>query len=547
MPAKRTPEKPAALSVYDKKRDFEKTPEPSGAAPKTKPSAGKRLRFVVQMHRATRLHYDFRLEADGVLKSWAVPKGPSFDTHEKRLAMHVEDHPLDYREFEGIIPKGNYGAGEVVVWDEGTYQLTEGTDVTAQIEKGSLKFEMFGTKLHGTFALVHIKGRNGEENAWLLIKERDEFVDPKWRIEDHPESVKSGKTLADFAKDPRAPHWISNRPETSKRAAAPARKATPMPDEVVPMLATLADAPFDDKAWLFELKWDGYRAIARIERDGTMTLSSRTGKDFTQKFPELKALPDAFDERPLIVDGEIAVLDESGRPSFQALQERLDRFGRTDPSKRPVTFVVFDLIYGNGRDLRGETLDVRKTALEGILTGQGPVMYSKHVIGDGKDLFEVAGHSGLEGIVAKKRTSTYQSKRSRDWLKIKTHQRQEFVVAGWTEARGSRKHFGALLLGVYDGDDLHYAGSVGTGFDERRLKGIAAKMSPLERKTPAFVEAPKTDTPAHWIRPDLVAEVTFSEWTRDNLLRQPVFVALREDKDPRDIVRERAAHSPGKT
>jgi bifunctional non-homologous end joining protein LigD len=547
VPTKRaTGGKPKTLATYDAKRNFGQTPEPSGAAAKTKPSAGKRLRFVVQMHRATRLHWDFRLEADGVLKSWAVPKGPSFDTHDKRLAMHVEDHPLDYRDFEGIIPKGNYGAGEVIVWDRGTYQLTEGSDTTGQIEKGSLKFELFGKKLKGTFALVHIKGRGGEENAWLLIKERDQYVDPAWKIEDHAESVKSGRTVAELAKDPKAPHWISNRPESAASPAAkPRAEPAPMPAAVSPMLASLTEAPFDDKRWGFELKWDGYRALARIERDGTLTLSSRNGNDFSQKFPELKALPDAFNERPLIVDGEIVVLDAEGRPSFQALQERLDRFGRADPSKKPVTFVAFDLLYGNGRDLRGEPLTARKAALESVLTGKGPVMYSKHVVGDGKALFELAGQRGLEGVVAKKLDSTYHERRSRDWLKIKTQHRQEFVVGGWTEARGSRSHFGALLLGVYEGDDLVYAGSVGTGFDARKLTAIAAKMDPLARKTAAFSKTPKTDTPAHWIRPDLVAEVSFAEWTRDGLLRQPVFVALRSDKDPHDIVRERETSAKG--
>ncbi len=545
MPAKRPAKSAAdaaeALKTYAKKRDFGKTPEPSDAAGKTKPRRGKDLRFVIQMHRASRLHWDFRLEADGVLKSWAVPKGPTLELGEKRLAMHVEDHPLDYRDFEGIIPKGNYGAGEVIVWDRGTYRLLEGTDTTAQIAKGSLKFELFGKKLHGGFALVHIKGRGGEENAWLLIKERDDAVDPNWKIEDHAESVKSGKTVAEIAKDPRAPHWISNRPESSAHTAVKARpKAEPLPHELAPMLATLIEAPFDDPQWLFELKWDGYRAIAYIERDGTVALVSRNGNDFGPKFPELSDLAESFSERPLIVDGEICVLDDEGKPSFQALQERLDRFGRADPHKKTVTFVVFDLLYGNGRDLRGEPLEKRKAILESILTGKGPVLFSKHVEGDGKSLFALAQHRGLEGIMAKRRDSTYQDRRSRDWLKIKTGLRQEVVVGGWTEARGSRKHFGALLVGTYDGDELIYAGSVGTGFDGRKLAAIAKQMEPLARKTPAFAHPPKTDTPAHWISPTLVAEVSFAEWTRDGLMRQPVFVALRADKDPHDVVRERA-------
>ena len=545
MAAKQVPRKSSEpLARYVAKRDFNKTPEPSGAKTKAKAGATKGPGFVIQMHRATRLHWDFRLEADGVLKSWAVPKGPSLDPADKRLAMHVEDHPFDYRAFEGIIPKGNYGAGEVIVWDRGTYRLVEGTDVTQQIAKGSLKFELFGKKLHGTFALVHIKGRDGEENAWLLIKERDDAVDTTWRIGDHAESVKSGRTVAEIARDPRAPHWISNRPESAaKPARAAERKIAPLPKIAQPMLATAIDEPFDDPKWLFELKWDGYRALARIERDGSVHLTSRNGNDFAGKFPELAAMAGAFSERPLIVDGEVVVLDSKGRPSFGALQERLDRFGRADPGKRPVTFVAFDLLYGNGRDLRREPLEARKAALEAILTGAGPVMYSKHVIGDGRKLFELARERGLEGVIAKRRAATYQERRTRDWLKIKTHLRQECVVGGWTEARGSRKHFGALLLGVYEKGKFVYAGSVGTGFDERKLAATAAKMKPFARVTSPFAEPPKTDTPAHWLKPQLVAEVSFTEWTRDGLMRHPVFVALREDKAPREITREMPLHT----
>jgi len=537
-----------SLKKYAAMRDFERTPEPSGArarkAAARKPAA-KRSSFVVQMHHATRLHWDFRLEADGVLKSWAVPKGPSLNPADKRLAMHVEDHPFDYRTFEGIIPKGNYGAGEVIVWDRGTYRLIEGTDVTAQIAKGSLKFEMFGKKLRGAFALVHIKGRDAEENAWLLIKERDRYADPKWRIVDQAESVKSGKTLAQIAGDPRAPHWQSSRPAKSspKRSASRAHKARPLPKVMQPMLATPVDAPFDDPDWLYELKWDGYRAIATVDRDGNATLVSRNGKDFTPKFPEFASLADAFSERPLVVDGEIVVLDRDGRPSFQKLQERLDRFGRSTPTNFHVTFVAFDLLYGNGRDLRKEPLEKRKAALQSILTGDGPVMYSKHVIGDGTTLYELAKKRGLEGVIAKRRDATYQERRSRDWLKIKTQMRQECVIGGWTEARGSRKHFGALLLGVYEGDRFVFVGAAGTGFDEKKLREISAQLKTLERKTPPFETPPKTDARPHWVRPALVAEIGFTEWTRDGVMRHPVFLAMRIDKDARSIRRERAKHT----
>jgi len=493
------------------------------------------------MHRASRLHYDFRLEADGVLKSWAVPKGPSFDPAQKRLAIAVEDHPLDYRDFEGTIPAGNYGAGAVIVWDRGTYRLTEGDDLTEEIAHGSVKVELFGKKLHGKFALVHIKGRDDEANAWLLIKERDDAVDPAWRIEDHALSVKSTKTLDDIAANPKAKSSTSSGPAAVARPSAMrAKHHEPVPTIVSPMLATAVDAPFDDPMWFFELKWDGYRALVHIDEHGAVTIVSRNGNDFTTKFAELGALADAFSERPLVVDGEIVVLDGEGRPSFSALQERVDRFGRMAPNKAPVTFAVFDVLYGNGRDLRAEPLAKRKAILEELLTGRGPVMLSKHVVGDGKALFDLAKTRGLEGIVGKRSSSPYVARRSRDWVKIKAQQRAEVVIGGWTEGRGSRKHFGALLAGVYEGNVLRYVGSIGTGFDSKRLAAIARELAPLERPTSPFADEPKTATPAHYIEPTLVAEVTFAEWTRDGSLRHPVFVAMRVDKDARDVVRERA-------
>jgi bifunctional non-homologous end joining protein LigD len=309
------------------------------------------------------------------------------------------------------------------------------------------------------------------------------------------------------------------------------------------MLATAVDEPFDDRKWLFELKWDGYRALAKIDRDGAVTLTSRNGNDLTAKFPDLANLAEAFSERPLILDGEIVVLDGEGRSSFQRLQERLDRFGRSQPEKAPVTFVVFDVLYANGRDVRKEPLEKRKAMLEALLTGKGPVMFSKHVVGDGKKLFELAQARNLEGIMAKRLDSLYAGRRSRDWLKIKTGRRQEVVVGGWTEGRGSRKHFGALLVGVYEKNEFVYAGSVGTGFDAKKLASLAKRLAPLERKTSPFANPPKTDTPAHWVKPDLVAEVAFNEWTREGLMRQPVFIALREDKAPGDVVRELPKHT----
>jgi bifunctional non-homologous end joining protein LigD len=505
----------------------------------------------VQEHRATRLHWDFRLEADGVMPSWAVAKGPTLVPLEKRLAMKTEDHPMDYRTFEGVIPEGNYGAGEVIVWDDGTYTLAEGTDPAAEIAKGKLKFVLHGKKLRGLFTLVKIKPRAGEHGEpWLLFKDRDEYDDPDWKIEDHAQSVKSGKTLAQLqAARKDAPIWRSNRAASPdgtlvRKAAARAKvRKDPLPRDVAPMLTTLVDAPFDDDRWLFELKWDGYRAIGTIQRE-SVTLTSRTGKDFSDQFREMRDLAQAFRSLPIVVDGELCVLDADGKPDFQALQAREKPIkGLAKKQSVRVTYVVFDLLYADGRDLRDEPLEERKRRLEELIVPDRDVLYSKHVIGKGKQLYAFARSRGLEGIVGKVRTSPYRSIRSREWVKIKVRRQQEFVIGGWTEPRGSRKDFGALLIGYYDGDAFTYAGHVGTGFDAARLRDLAARMAPLERKTSPFVNAPKPNTPAHWVRPQLVCEVAFSEWTRDGILRQPAFIALRSDKEAHDVVREREQHA----
>ena len=535
------------LAEYARKRDFAATPEPKGR----KRSASKQLRFVVQEHRATRLHWDFRLEAGGVMPSWAVAKGPTLVPLEKRLAMKTEDHPLDYQTFEGVIPEGNYGAGEVIVWDNGTYALAEGDDPIAEIAKGKLKFVLNGTKLKGLFSLVKIKPREGEHGEpWLLFKDHDAYEDPAWKVEEHAESVKSGKTLAQLqASRKDAPIWRSNRaaaPDGTavKRAArAKSAHADPIPRDATPMLATLVDLPFDDDDWLFELKWDGYRAIATIERDG-VTLRSRTGKDLLHQFGEMRELVHAFRSVPIVVDGELCVIDANGKPDFQALQSRdkpVPGMKRHKPS--PVTFVVFDCLYADGRDLRTRPLEERKRLLEQLIVPDHVVMYSKHVIGHGKELFALAERGGLEGIVGKQRSSPYRSTRSREWVKVKAKKRQEFVIGGYTEPRGSRKGFGALLVGYYDGDDLLYAGHVGTGYNEDSLKALTARLEPLERKTSPFSNTPpKTNTPAHWVAPKLVAEVTFAEWTREGILRQPVYLGLRGDKDAKTVVREVEQH-----
>lgn len=529
MAVKKAGARPGSLAVYRKKRDFKQTPEPSGR----KEPKGKRERFVVQMHRATRLHYDFRLEAGGVLASWAVPKGPTLVPGDRRLAMHVEDHPLSYRDFEGTIPAGQYGAGSVIVWDRGTYKLAEGTDPAAEIANGKIKFVMYGKKLKGEFTLVKIKAREDEHgDPWLLLKDRDEHADSKYDPAKHPESVKSGKTLADIAADPKSKTWQSK--PVSRRGSPPRRAASvkrdPVPHITAPMLATLVEKPFDDPQWLFEIKWDGYRAICTIE-EKAFTLHSRNGLDMLRRFPGLSELAGAFESVPIVVDGEIVSLDAEGRSAFQRLQEA---------QKRPtgLTYVAFDLLYADGRDLRNEPLEERKALLERLIRNEELVLYSKHVAGTGRDLYDVARARHLEGIIGKLRTSKYQERRSRDWIKIKTTLEQEFVVGGWTEPKGSRKGFGALLIGVHEAKSLRYVGSVGTGFSTKLLADLYGRLQRLERKTSPFVNPVDANAPTHWCKPDLVVQVRFTEWTRDGYLRHPAFLGVRIDKDASDVVAE---------
>jgi bifunctional non-homologous end joining protein LigD len=548
MPARKTgasraTKEPGSLQRYHQKRDFRETPEPRGAREKTR----GRLRFVIQKHRATRLHYDFRLEADGVLKSWAIPKGPSFDPKERRLAMHVEDHPMDYRTFEGIIPKGNYGAGEVIVWDEGTYKLAEGTDPAAEIGKGKIKFIMFGKKMHGEFTLVRIKGRGGESgDPWLLIKDNDEYVDPDYDVAKDNKSVKTGRSVESYAEDPKAPHWISSKKSASGAKAASkkaaARKARdPVPHVKTPMLATLVDEPFDGDEWLFEIKWDGYRAICTVREDGSMTLVSRNGLDFLKKFPEMEALSSAWSTLPIVVDGEIVSLDSQGRSSFQRLQESLtsSRAGSRAKKTAPLNFVAFDILYADGRDLRKTPLEERKAILERSIADDELVLYSKHVTGNGCALFAQAERQRLEGIIGKRRDSVYQERRTRDWVKIKAQLEQECVIGGFTEPRGSRTGFGSLLLGLYDRGKLYYVGHAGTGFNTKLLDELTKRLKKIERKETPFANKVEANTRPHWVEPKMVAEIRFTEWTRDGYMRQPAFLGLRVDKNPKECVRER--------
>jgi bifunctional non-homologous end joining protein LigD len=520
-----------SLERYHEKRDFGATPEPRGG----KIPAAKKLRFVIQKHDATRLHYDFRLEYDGVLASWAVPKGPSLDTTERRLAMHVEDHPLDYRDFEGVIPDKQYGAGPVIVWDRGTYGLAEGTDPGTEIAKGKIKFILSGKRMRGEFTLVRIKPKEGEKgDPWLLIKDHDKYVDPAYEVTQDLTSVKSGKTLEQIAADPRSRTWQS---VPKKNAAAKSRrvaKIDPLPKIAQPMLATLIDAPFDDPAWLFEIKWDGYRGICTVDEKGKLTLISRNGNNLLQQFPEMAGLADAFSTLPIVVDGEIVALDENERASFGRLQEH-----QSDPGA--LNFVAFDLLYADGRDVRQKPLEDRKELLQRVIDDD-LVIYSKHVIGEGVALFKQAQQLALEGIIGKRRDSTYQSRRTRDWVKIKAQLEQEFVVGGWTDPRGSRKGFGALLLGVYVGKALRYVGSVGTGFDAKALRETFAILEKTARATSPFDGEVDALGTTHWVTPTLVAQVRFTEWTRDDHLRQPAFLGFRTDKAVSEVVRERPSH-----
>lgn len=522
-----------SLATYKKKRDFSITPEPSGA----KAPAGKRLRFVIQKHDATRLHYDFRLEAAGVLASWAVPKGPTLVPGDRRLAMHVEDHPMDYRDFEGVIPDGQYGAGEVIVWDNGWYELAEGDDPAKEIENGKIKFIMHGHKLHGMFTLVKIKPKEGEKgDPWLLIKDHDGNDPTHYDVNDYPESVITGRTLDDIRKEKHPKTWQSSKvkdpPKRASVRAAAKRKADPLPHLRGVELATLIDAPFDDDEWLFEIKWDGYRAICTIDENGNLSLVSRNGLDLLKQFPDMAGLADAFESVPIVVDGEIVSLDAKGRSDFQRLQE----YGQRGYD---LTYAAFDLIYADGRDQRKVPLEERKALLERLIRDDELVLYSKHVAGKGKALFEQAKHNQLEGIIGKKRASVYQERRTRDWVKIKAQLEQEFVIGGWTDPRGSRKGFGSLLLGAYEGTNLRFVGSVGTGFSVKLIGEIMKKLERLSRATSPFVNPVIANAPTHWVKPELVAEVRFTEWTRDLYLRQPAFLGLRTDKDARDVVIER--------
>ena len=607
-----------ALEEYKRKRRFSETPEPP---PKLDKSKGHR--FVVQRHHATRLHYDFRLEMEGVLKSWAVPKGPSLDPDDKRLAMQVEDHPVSYFDFEGIIPEGNYGAGTVMVWDLGTweplspetkdgnYVRASDAEAAAMLKKGDLKFRLHGKKLNGDFALVHIKSRRpgSKGNEWLLIKKHDDHVIQGFDAEQLDKSILTKRTMAEIAGDEGSAEWESSkkasrggakaawltdtlaRVEKKRKASSskdpkaqageakpsgkPVRKARQssaasegarksaakgsssaaslvaglegavkrtMPQAITPMLASVCDQPFDDPHWLFEIKWDGYRAVAFLE-DGDVRLVSRNHNDLTAKFSELGGLATPVKAKNAILDGEIVVLDDEGRPSFSLMQQRTGfrSHGRqsTPRGDLPILYYVFDVIYLEGYDLRQVRLEERKRVLREVVSDSDILRYSDHFAGNGKALFNVAKEKGLEGIIAKKANSSYEERRSRDWQKIKITQTIDCVIGGYTDPEGARQYFGSLMLGLYNQKrQLVHVGNAGTGFNYALLKEISQVLKNLESTGNPFT-GPTEPKKAHWVKPVRVAEVKFTEWTHETnggglKLRAPVFMSLREDKDPKD-------------
>lgn len=514
------------LQTYHEKRNFSRTTEPKAGK-----GTGKELVFVVQRHHASRLHYDFRLELDGVLKSWAVPKGPSLNPKDKRLAMMVEDHPYDYRTFEGVIPEGNYGAGVVHIFDSGTYESLAGSrkddqkELRKGLKEGNLKFRLNGKILRGEFALVRLKDG---DNAWLLIKHRDEYaVDKKFDSESLvPAQVK--KEGGDRKKK------SDGQP---KKAAAPSPSAVPKislaPAEYKPMLAKLSTKVFDDDGWIFEKKLDGYRILATT--GNTVKLTSRNGQNYTARYAPVADILRKF-KKEAVLDGEMVVEDFKGRSLFQELQNY-------QPGKKDQTlkYYVFDLLSLDGYDLTGMELLKRKQLLKALIEALpgDSIVYNDHVTGAGTALMEQARKERWEGIIAKVADSRYEAgKRSDRWLKLKIQNSQEAVILGYSKPAGSRKYFGSLVLGMYADGNLTYIGNCGTGFDEASLKMLHGRLSELETGHKPVKEKVNQERSVTWVRPELVCEVTFTEWTSDRILRHPVFKGLREDKQREAVTME---------
>ena len=583
------------LKKYKAKRDFSKTAEPKGGKPLPK-QVRSACRFVIQKHDARRLHYDFRLEMDHVLKSWAVPKGLPWQQGEKHLAVEVEDHPVEYAKFEGIIPEGEYGGGTVMVWDRGKYYVY-GEQPLKSLREGKLHLVLAGEKAQGEWTLVRIRGRDGEKNQWLILKTGDSVKPPSKKDEDR--SVKTDRAMKQIAEE-RDAEWESNRSETDgpkdrgARSTLNARikaalkkkdqgqnaesesKAVPQADRLLkslpsarprfvePMKARLVDDPPTHGDWLYELKFDGIRAIA-IKDDKKVSLISRNGNKLDKRFPEIAGAVKGLRVRECVIDGEAVALDEEGRSSFQLLQAL-----EMERRKAPLRFYVFDLLQLNGKSLLGLPAEQRKQVLAKVCENVGhPILYSGEIVGDVTSLLAEVKRRGLEGLIGKQRGSNYEpGRRSGAWIKLKAVHEQEFVIGGYTPPAGSRKHFGAILVGYYEagskkGDScLKFAGKVGSGFTSKSLSILYKKFRDEERDDCPFVDLPSKlatgrvrpaggqgrdwvqgITPSmmkkmHWVNPEFVAEIKFAEWTRDGKLRQPVFLGVREDKDPRSITKQ---------
>jgi bifunctional non-homologous end joining protein LigD len=523
------------LDIYSEKREFTRTPEPG---PNIIARSGPLL-FVIQKHAARRLHYDLRLELDGVLKSWAVPKGPSYELGEKRLAVETEDHPIEYASFEGVIPEKEYGAGNMIVWDCGVYSPDEGQQysfsnreeaerrIRTELGSGKISFFLRGEKVKGSFTLV----KTAEPKQWLLMKHKDRFAN-SGDLLSRVQSVLTGHTLDDLEAGAKQ----ADRIEAARLTAT--GPAEDMPQKLSPMLAEQGEIGDTNDQWLFEPKLDGYRVLAFIE-NGTVRLISRRGQDYTMHFPEIVAdlAGQAVDK--MVLDGEIVALDADGRPSFNALQNRaqLKTAKEIAEAQRvaPVVLVCFDMLHFAGLNLRGSPYTDRRRYLSQCLLPSTHIQLV-HVFTDGQKLYDAAMASGFEGIVAKKKDSTYQAgKRSGTWLKVKATQTQEFVVGGYTKGKGAREQLGALLLGYYAGNKLQYAGHAGSGLSDETVEILLKKLEPIARKTCPFAEKPDLHRPTTWVEPRLVVEITFSDWTPDGLLRAPVFVREREDITPKSI------------
>lgn len=518
------------LFDYEARRDFSRTPEPA-------PGKGKYRGglFVVQKHGARALHYDLRLELGGVLKSWAVPKGPSLDPGERRLSVRVEDHPMDYAGFEGMIPKGEYGGGTVIIWDRG-FWMPAGSPGEG-LEKGSLKFYLFGEKLRGGWALARSRTAEDGKEEWLLIKEQDEDAAAGEITEEMPESVLSGLTLEEVAGTP-AGVW-------SEKGGIRMPEPRPMMDAVEkamqrsvrPELATLVDKPPGGGGWLHEIKLDGYRILARID-EGSVVLYTRAGNDWTAKFPSVAQRFSRLPLRSAWIDGEVVFMKEDGTTSFEGVQTAL-----SEGDDSSLDYFAFDIVYYNGYDISSWPLADRKKFLKYILKAgkDAGIRFSEHVEGKGGEFFSNACRYGLEGVVSKKADARYFQGRSASWLKTKCHLSQEFVVGGYTEAKGSRYGFGALLTGVYDKKGrLLYTGRVGTGFNEETLKQVWERLKRTKAQRPPFINPPSGPEAkgVHWTRPGLVVEVEFGSWTRDGVMRHPSFKGIRDDKPPAEVLKE---------